>query len=259
MGQVNYDFLGKSILVTGGSSGIGYAIAARFAEAGAQVTILANEGVEDAVERLRKETRTDIRGLTCDITDREHVRDSVETLNVINVLINNAGLELVTPLDDPDDAVEDRFRRIIDVNVNGTFLMTRYAVPKIPRGGRIIFTASIWSRTAVAEFSAYCASKHATLGLVRSFAHELAPRQISVNAVCPGWVKTPASMRSLAAMVARSDKTEQEVLDEIVSAQAFGGLMEPPDMADLYLFLASDAARNITGQAYGADRGEVMA
>ena len=259
MSKISYDFSGKSVLVTGGSSGIGYGIAKGFLEAGAQVVILAHEGVEDAVDRLRDEIGTDLRGLNCDITDGAQVREAIETFESIDVLINNAGLELITPLEDPDDAVEDRFRRIIDVNVNGTFLMTRSAVPKIRRGGRIIFTASIWSRTAVAEFSAYCASKHATLGLMRSFAHELAPKQISVNAVCPGWVKTPASMRSLVAMAKRSGQDENALLDEIVSAQVFGGLMEPCDMADLYLFLASDAARNITGQAYGADRGEVMA
>lgn len=259
MGQVSYDFSGKSVLVTGGSSGIGYGVATSFAQAGAHVTILAHEGVDDAVQRLRRETGADICGLTCDIANSAQVRGAVEGLDVIDVLINNAGLELITPLEDSGDAVEERFRRIIDINVTGTFLVTRHAVPKMPSGGRIVLTASIWSRTAVAEFSAYCASKHATLGLMRSFAHELAPKQISVNAVCPGWVKTPASMRSLAAMADRSGRDEQTLLDEIISAQVFGGLMEPPDMSDLYLFLASDAARNITGQAYGADRGEVMA
>ena len=128
-----------------------------------------------------------------------------------------------------------------------------------PRGGRIIYTASIWSRVGVAEFSAYCASKHATLGLMRSAAHELAFSGINVNAVCPGWVRTEASMLSLASMAQRSSRPAAELLDEIVGAQVIDGLLEPADLAAPYLFLASDAAKDITGQAYHLDRGEVMA
>jgi 3-hydroxybutyrate dehydrogenase len=128
----------------------------------------------------------------------------------------------------------------------------------MPDGGRIINTASMWGKTAVAEFSAYCASKHAIIGLTRSLAQELAPRHISVNAVCPGWVRTAASMRSLAHMAARAGRSESDLLAEIVGAQALDGLMEPSDMADMYLFLGSDAARNITGQSYTVDRGELM-
>ena len=124
--------------------------------------------------------------------------------------------------------------------------------------GRVIFTASVWGKSAVAEFSAYCASKHAVIGLTRSFAHELAPRGITVNAVCPGWVRTEASLRSLKVMSERAGRSETSMLDDILAGQALGGLMEPEDVAPLYLFLASDAAASITGQSYGIDRGEVM-
>ena len=140
----------------------------------------------------------------------------------------------------------------------GTFSVTRALLPKIRDGGRIVNTASMWGKTAVAEFSAYCASKHAIIGLTRSLAQELAPRGISVNAVCPGWVRTQASMRSLAAMSVRTGRAEDDLLAQIVGAQAFPGLMEPADMAAMYLFLGSDAAANITGQAITVDRGELM-
>lgn len=93
---------------------------------------------------------------------------------------------------------------------------------------------------------------------MRSLAHELAPQGISVNAVCPGWVRTVASMLSLRAMAEQENRSEDDVLAEIVDAQAIGGLMEPEDMAATYLFLASDAADNITGQAWTVDRGELM-
>ncbi|WP_299846175.1 SDR family NAD(P)-dependent oxidoreductase [uncultured Roseovarius sp.] len=260
MGRVTYDFSGKSVLVTGASRGIGYGVAKGFAQAGADVSILADDdGVTDAATRLADETGGNVRALQCDITDVDQLRAVMSEISRIDVLINNAGLERITPLADPDKAVEDTFRRIVDINVIGTFLVTRHALARMPDGGRIILTASIWGRTAVGEFSAYCATKHANIGFMRSIAHELAPRQINVNAVCPGWVRTDAAMLSLANMSKRSGRPESDLLDEIMSAQVIGGLLEPDDMAPLYLFLASDAARDITGQAYGLDRGEVMA
>ena len=197
--------------------------------------------------------------IQCDITDRAAVRKVLGPIQKIDVLVNNAGLERITPVDDQSLETEAIFRRIVDININGTWWVTCEAAPKIPQGGRVIFTASIWSRTAEAGFAAYVASKHATLGLMKTLARELSPRNISVNAVCPGWVRTDASMLSLKRMSERTGMPEDELLDQIVSAQQLPGLMTPPDMAEMYLFLASDAARNITGQAFTVDRGEVIA
>lgn len=260
MGTITYDFSGKTVLVTGASRGIGYGVAKGFASSGADVLVLADDaGVFDAAEKLSSETGAKVSGLQCDITDVEQIKSALEPVPHIDVLINNAGLERTTPINDPDDAVEAVFRRIIDINVMGTFLMTRHALRKMGQGGRIILTASIWGRTAVADYSAYCASKHANIGFMRSMAHELAPMGINVNAVCPGWVKTEAAMLTLAKMAKTSNRSEDELLDEIISGQVLGGLLEPDDMAAAYLFLASDGARDITGQAYHLDRGEVMA
>ena len=197
--------------------------------------------------------------LRCDITEREAVGRAIASLPKIDVLINNAGLERITPIDEPGEEVERVFRRIVDINVMGTYFVTRDALPKIPPGGSIVFTGSIWSRTSAAEFSAYVATKHAVLGFMRTMAKELGLRSISVNAVCPGWVRTDASMLSLRRMSERGGRSEQSILDELMNAQSLPGLMQPSDIAELYLFLASDAARNITGQALGIDRGEVQA
>lgn len=258
MGKVTYDFSGQTVLVTGASRGIGYSVAKGFAKAGAKVVVLSSgAGVNDAVATLS--IHGDVTGAQADITDREQIIDALDGIRKIDVLVNNAGLERITPIDDPDDAVEQTFARIIDINVNGTFLMTRHALPKMTEGGRIILTASIWSRTAVPEFSAYVCSKHANLGFMRSIAHELGPRGITVNAVCPGWVKTESAMLSLQKMSQTTGRAEDDLLAEITGAQVLGGLLEPDDMAPLYLFLASDAARDVTGQAYMLDRGEVMA
>jgi 3-hydroxybutyrate dehydrogenase len=260
MGRVAYDFGGEAVLVTGASRGIGFAVALGFARAGADVTILSSgAGIRDAAARIASETDRPCRALECDITDSSAVKAALSGIERIDVLVNNAGLERITPIDDPDEAVEETFRRITDINTNGTFHVTRHAVPKMQAGGRVILTASIWSRVAVPEFSAYVASKHANLGFMRAMAHELGPKGIRVNAVCPGWVRTEAAMLSLKNMSLTLGRSEEALLSEIVGAQVLPGLLEPQDMAPLYLFLASDGAKDITGQAMMLDRGEVMA
>ena len=260
MPDIQYDFSGKTVLVTGASRGIGYGVARGFARAGAEVTLLAeDQAVHAAATQLANEVGRDVQAIQCDITDVDAVRDAIDRFDHIDITINNAGLERITPVLDEDIGIEETFRRIIDINVMGTFYLTRYAAQKMPPGSAMIYTCSIWSRTAVAEFSAYCSSKHANLGFMRSMAQELAPRGIRVNGVCPGWVRTEASMLSLQNMSIRTGRSEQDLLDEIMGNQIIGGLMEPDDMASTYLFLASDAAKNIVGQALMVDRGEVLA
>jgi NAD(P)-dependent dehydrogenase (short-subunit alcohol dehydrogenase family) len=256
---VSGSFDGKHVLVTGASRGIGYGVADAFAREGAQVTLLADDAaVTEAAQRLAEHTGTETAALRCDISDRAAVREALSSLGRVDVLVNNAGLERITPLLEPGEEAEATFRRIIDINVLGTYYVTREAAPLMPRGGRIIMTSSIWGRSAVAEFGAYCASKHAVIGFMRSLAHELAPRGITVNAVCPGWVRTEASMRSLRAMAERQAVAPEALLDEIVGVQALPGLMEPADVAGAYLFLAGPQAASITGQTLNVDRGEQM-
>ncbi|MEE8273435.1 MAG: SDR family oxidoreductase, partial [Alphaproteobacteria bacterium] len=173
--------------------------------------------------------------------------------------VNNAGLERITPILEPGEEVEATFRRIIEINVLGTYYVTREAVKTMEAGARIVITASVWGKTGAAGFSAYATSKHANIGFMRVLADELGPRGICVNAVCPGWVRTDASMLSLSKIAAREGRSEDDCLAEIVGTQAIGGLMEPDDVASTYLFLASDEAANITGQALSIDRGELIA
>ena len=258
MGAVRYSFDGESVLVTGASRGIGFAVAKAFALAGADVTILSSGvGIHAAAAAIAKEAGRPCAALECDITDSAAVKAALAGMGRIDVLVNNAGLERITPL--LEDGIEDTFRRITDINTNGTFYVTRHAVPKMASGGRIIVTASIWSRVAVPEFAAYVTSKHANLGFMRVMAKELGPQGIRVNAVCPGGVRTEAAMLSLANMSQRTGRTEEDLLAEIVAAQVLPGLLEPDDLAAPYLWLASDGARDMTGQALMLDRGEVMA
>lgn len=249
---MSINYAGRSVVITGASRGIGLGIAQGFAKAGAKLHLIANDdAVQDAAKTL------DATSAVADIADKAQVTTALASLARIDVLINNAGLELMTPIDDPSDAVSDAFRRVIDINVTGTALVTAAALGLMHQGGAIINTASIWGRVAEPRFSAYVASKHAIIGLTKTWARELGPRGIRVNAVCPGWVRTQASMQSLARIAAEAGRVEQEMLEEIVAGQALPGLMEPADMASTYLFLGSDMAANITGQSIGVDRGEV--
>jgi NAD(P)-dependent dehydrogenase (short-subunit alcohol dehydrogenase family) len=258
--MTNFDFTGKRVLVTGASRGIGLGVARGFAQAGADLSIIAtSDSVHESAAMLAAESGNTVQGLVCDITDRARVAEVVGGLGRLDVLVNNAGYERLTPIDEPGQAVEDVFRRIIDINVMGTYYVTREAVKTMEPGGRIVITASVWGRTGAAGFTAYCASKHANIGFMRALSDELGPRGIAVNAVCPGWVRTDAAMRSLSIMAEREGRSEDDCLADILSAQSFEGLMEPDDMAASYLFLASPAAANITGQALNTDRGELFA
>jgi len=249
---MNMDFTGKTAVITGASRGIGLGIAEGFAKAGAQLVLIADDAkVEAAAAAIGAS------GRVADITDTAAVERALSGLDHIDVLINNAGLERVTPIAEGGDEVEVTFRRIIEINVIGTEIVTRRALRRMQAGGAIVNTASIWGRVAEPSFGAYVASKHAIIGLTKTWAKELGPRGIRVNAVCPGWVRTEAAMLSLKRIAERRNTSEGELLDAITSAQALPGLMEPQDMAETFMFLASDRARNITGQSLGVDRGEV--
>ncbi len=242
----------QRVLITGASRGIGFGIARAFAAAGAELHILADD---PAV--LEQAALIGATGHVHDITDAAAMARVADSVGPLDVLINNAGLERLTPLSDATAENETIFRRVLEINVVGTFLVTRAVLPRLRASGRIINTASTWGRVAEPLFGAYVASKHAVIGLTKTWAKELGPRGITVNAVAPGWVRTEASLRSLASMASRLDRTEEVLLDDILRGQALPGLMQPDDVTGPYLFLASPMAANVTGQTIGVDRGEV--
>jgi 3-hydroxybutyrate dehydrogenase len=255
-----FDFTDRHVLVTGASHGIGFAVAGAFAAAGAELAILSSTAdIHDAGARIETDSGRPVQALVCDISEREAVTRTVGGLGRLDVLVNNAGFELITPILETGDEVDQAFARIIEINVIGTWYVSREAVPLMGPGGSIVLTSSVWGKTGAAGFSAYVASKHAKIGLMRTLAKELGPKGIRVKAVCRGWVRTRAALRSLKEVSAGAGVSEDTILDDILSAQALPGLMEPDDVVGVYLFLASEHAASVTGQAYSVDRGEVMA
>ncbi|XWN31024.1 MAG: SDR family oxidoreductase [Devosia sp.] len=250
------DLSGKTVLVTGASRGIGRAVAAAFVEAGATTTILAeDDGVHETARALSPDGK--VAAIQCDVSDGAAVEQLGASLGPIDVLINNAGIERQTRLDDPD--AMETVARTFQINVMGMFRVTQAVLDKVAAGGAIINTASVWGRCAPAGYSAYAASKHAVIGLSRAWSRELSTRKIRVNAVCPGWVGTDAALATLHTMAAEQGVEAAHLRAEIEATQDIEGLMVPQDVANLYVFLASPLAANITGQAINIDRGEYQA
>jgi 3-hydroxybutyrate dehydrogenase len=249
-----------NVVVTGGGRGIGRAIALAFAEPGATVAVLARTRAE------LQETARAIRGrggeavvLAADIGDERAVADAFEQLRTacptIDVVVNNAGAGGGQPVDETDTA---SWRRILDTNVWGTFLVTRYALPLLVDGGRIVNMSSVLGRFGVPGYTAYCASKHAVIGFTRALAHEVAKRGVTVNAICPGWVDTEMAAQGMESGAKAMGITFDEFRRQALSAVPIGRIIQPEEVAHLVKFLASPQASAITGQTYNICGGQTM-
>jgi NAD(P)-dependent dehydrogenase (short-subunit alcohol dehydrogenase family) len=254
------DYRGKVVVLTGAASGIGLGLARAFAEQGATLELLdrnagALTAVVDELSRL-----TSVSGTAVDLADSDSVSAYAASRGdaPVDVLINNAGVEYVTPLSDIGSAADAHWQALLDNNVMSMLRLTRALQHQLKAGSSVINQASIWGLKGVPGFSAYVASKHAVIGLTRSLAWELGPRRIRVNAVCPGWIGTEAAMRSLRVMAQASGRSENDELALILAAQAVPELLTPADLAGTFLFLGSALAAPLTGQALSVSHGEVM-
>lgn len=258
----DYVLQGKVVVLTGASGGIGRALALAFARQRVRLCLVDRDSA--ALEILANELTTwaECHAIACDLGDDEQVAQLAQRLQqmggVVNVLVNNAGVEYPTPLTSDAPAAVNRWAALLDNNVVSMVRLTRALLPMMSAGTSVINQSSIWGKSAVADFSAYVASKHAVIGLTRSLAWELGPRGIRVNAVCPGWIRTEAAMRSLASMAQQQGSSLDAVERDLLSRQAIPAMLTPEDIAGVYLFLASADAAPLTGQSLVASNGEVM-
>jgi NAD(P)-dependent dehydrogenase (short-subunit alcohol dehydrogenase family) len=245
-------------VVTGGSSGIGLAIARTLAETGMAVTILGRDRT-----RLDAATSSIGRGAVahvCDVTDEAAVAATFAAAAErapIQVLVNNAGAVETAPLAKTSSAM---WRRILEVNVTAAFLCQQQVLPAMRAAGfgRIVNVGSTAALRGYAYVAAYVTSKHALLGLTRATAAEMVRHGITVNAVCPGYTETPMVERSIARIVEATGRSTDEARAAITALNPQGRLITPEEVAAAVRWLVGDDAAAVTGQAIVISGGEVM-
>ncbi len=240
---------GEVAVVTGGSRGIGLAVAGALADGGARVAVIGRDGerAREAADGLPGEGHA---GYSCDVSDAEQVSGTADAvadeLGTVSILVNNAGItrdNILLRLKDED------WDRVMDVNVRGAFLMTRAVTRGMmkARSGVILNVTSVVGLTGNAGQANYAASKAGLVGFTKSVARELASRNIRCNAIAPGYISTD--------MTADLDDGQVEALQEQIP---LGRLGEPEDVAEVARFLCGPGARYITGQVLAVDGGMVM-
>lgn len=242
-------------MVTGGASGIGRAIAEALAEQGDQVVIvdLNREAGESVAARLGAEF------LAADLSEGGACRRVVDAAlakhGVVDILVNNAGFQHIDPV---EDFPEDVWNRMLGTMLRAPFLLTKYVwSPMKNRGwGRVVNMASIHGMVASPFKSAYVSAKHGLIGLTRTTALEGGPHGITVNAICPAYVRTPLVEAQIADQARTRGLREEEVVEDVMlEAAAIKRLIEPREVAEMVCYLCSDAAGAITGSALTIDLG----
>ena len=249
---------GRNALITGAAMGIGHGIAARFAEAGANVLIAdISPTVEDAATKLAGGRA---KGIVLDVSDEKAtqaaVQHIVDEFGSLDILVNNAGVYPMSPV---LDMTPEFFDRVIDINLRGLVFLCKAAglqMVKQGRGGKIVNVASIDSvHPSMTGLAAYDASKGGVLMFTKNFALEMAPHNVTVNALAPGGIITEAASKSMAAL---TPAQVEQMTKQFVSQVPLGRMGSPDDIAKVAVFLASPAADYMTGSLVVVDGGRLL-
>ncbi len=248
----NRRFSGKRVLLTGAASGMGRASALRFASEGADVFCadVNKQGLAETAAMIQ-DAGGNASHRQVDVTDtgqcRELVAAAVEQLGGLDVLCNIAGIGDTTPV---EDETEQHWKLVMDVNINGPFFLSQAALPHLlESGGNIVNLASNAGLRGQAYMSAYCASKHAVIGLTRTMALEFGRRGLRINAICPGGTKT--------AFLSGFSLPEGADIDLLTRGSFQKDMAEAADIANVVCFVASDYAGKMNGSIVAVDGGEV--
>lgn len=258
------DLSGKTAIVTGGALGIGFGIASRLAEAGAQV-VIANRTAEDANTAVKQLSEKGYKAsaITTDVSKEEDVKHmvtkTVELYSTIDILVNNAGIYPSIPV---SQMTLDDFEQVIKVNLEGVFLTTKYAseqMIKQGKGGKIINITSIDAlHPSSIGLAHYDASKHGEWGFTKNVALELAAHNIWVNAIAPGGILTPGVQKLQSAMPKPEGVDMQKLMENFLAKIPMHRLGESDEIGKVALFLASDMASYITGTQIVVDGGALL-
>jgi NAD(P)-dependent dehydrogenase (short-subunit alcohol dehydrogenase family) len=247
---------GKLALVTGGGRGIGAACARALADAGAQVVVCGR--TREALDDIARATGGT--AVSCDLGDRADTGRLVARLGElgrVDILVNNAGIAESASLERTTDAMWDR---ILELDATAPFRLTRALVPAMVAAGwgRVVNIASNAGVSGYAYTAAYCAAKHAMVGWTRALAIDLAKTGVTINAVCPGWVRTQMSDAAVARIAAKTGRDEHAARATLEAQSPQRRMIEPEEVAHALLALCADAARGIHGQTLVIDGGAIL-